>query len=308
MKAKLPRILVTGADGQVGHSLLTSLNGVGDILAADLKPMSLAVPFYQVDFADKSSVLALLEQTNPDIVVNPAAYTAVDRAESDQALAQAVNSTALELISGYCKSRQVPLIHFSTDYVFPGDGEHFRTEDEPTGPVNFYGLSKLGGEMAIKRAGCTSLIFRTSWVFSSHGQNFVKTMIRLGAEKEELKVVSDQIGAPTSARFLATMVRHVIDVGLVTGFESYQGTYHLCNSGETSWFEFAKEIFKMAEMTQRKLAVKKVYPIPTEAYPTPARRPKNSRLSCEKFKKSFGVMQLQPWQAALLEVIQEYRG
>lgn len=300
-----PKILVTGADGQVGNALLKRLKGIGDLVATDLMPLKIDANFYQMDFCSKNSILNVLEQVRPSIIVNPAAYTAVDKAETDQEKALLINAEAPKVLAGYCEQHRIPLIHFSTDYVFPGDGQKARSEEDPTGPLNFYGLSKLKGEQAILESGCDGLIFRTSWVFSAHGQNFVKTMLRLGEQREELKIVGDQIGAPTSAGFLAEMISRVIDLGLKEGFSKFRGLYHLCNEGETNWCEFANTIFEFGKKQGISLKIKNVFAIKTEEYPTPAVRPKNSRLNCSKFKTTYKISKLQSWKEALETVVQD---
>lgn len=303
MTASYPTILVTGANGQVGRALLKSLENVGKIIPADLGQLDPQIPVTKVDFASAESVLALMRHTNPDIVVNPAAYTAVDKAEKEHELCMHINAVAPGLIAAECSRRGIPLIHYSTDYVFSGLGNAPRDEQEPTGPLNFYGESKLQGERAIIEAGGNFVILRTSWVFSDHGQNFVKTMLKLGAEREELRIVEDQIGAPTSAQFLADQTKRVIKFGQLKGFNQASGLYHLCNSGETSWYEFAKEIFELAKIQGKKVAVKKIIPIKSVEYQTPAQRPINSRLNCSKYCVRFGVTELQSWKEALTEVM-----
>lgn len=300
-----PVILVTGADGQVGHALLKALDGLGHVVASTLagEPLSAPVSVVKADLSREADVVQLVREVNPSIIVNPAAHTAVDKAENEPALAYAINETAPRVLAREAKERGIPLVHYSTDYVFDGAGHLPRKEDAPTGPISVYGASKLAGEKAILESGAHGLIFRTSWVYSDHGHNFVKTMLKLGREREELKIVGDQIGAPTQAAMLAAMTRRVLDHGLAKSFASIAGVYHLCNGGETSWYGFAQEIFAQARALGVDLKVQRVTAIPTADYPTPARRPLNSRLDCGKFCQTFGLTSLPTWQQALSETL-----
>lgn len=285
--ASTPVILVTGTSGQVGHALLKTLG----------------LPAQQrVDFNDLSALARLVRELRPSIIVNPAAHTAVDKAESEEALAFKVNAEAPGVLAEEAKRLGSLLIHYSTDYVFDGSGAGPRKEDAKTGPLGVYGRSKLAGEDAIRAVGGDHVILRTSWVFSDHGNNFVKTMLRLGSEREELRIVGDQIGAPTSAAFLADMTAKIIAKVGRSSAADVSGLYHLACSGETSWHGFAEEIFRQARAAGMKLKVNRVESIPTEAYPTPARRPKNSRLDCSKFARTFDT-ELMTWQQALAPVI-----
>ena len=300
-----PVILVTGADGQVGHALLKALDGLGTVVASTLagEPLSSLVPVVKADLSRELDIVGLVREVNPTIIVNPAAHTAVDKAESEPTLAYAINELAPRILAREAKARGIPLVHYSTDYVFDGSGHLPRTEDAPTGPLSVYGASKLAGEKAIRESGAQGLIFRTSWVFGDHGNNFVKTMLKLGRDREELKIVADQIGAPSQAAMLARMTRRALDQGLAKGFGTLAGVYHLCNAGETSWYGFAEEIFAQARALGVDLKVQRVIPIPTADYPTPARRPLNSRLDCSKFCRTFGLPSLPTWQEALRETL-----
>ncbi len=294
------KILLTGADGQVGHELLKVLPTDYEVIPTTLSGGN---GFIQCDLSDIEKLRKLLSDVNPDIIVNPAAYTAVDKAEGDPTACFVLNKYVPREFAEYAAKKNIPLIHYSTDYVFDGSGNEPRNEEYPPAPKNVYGISKLAGEVAIELSGCHHLILRTSWVFSSHGHNFVKTMLKLGKDKEELSIVSDQIGAPTSARFLAEMTKIALDKGVKEGFDKISGTYHLCNSGETSWHGFATEIFKLAREKGVELKIKNVKPIPTSEYPTPAFRPLNSRLDCGKFKQTFAIGKFKAWSDALIEVI-----
>jgi dTDP-4-dehydrorhamnose reductase len=299
MTTKRPIFLVTGAGGQVGHALLKVLPELGDVVATDVGN---APNVRQVDFTDASALVDLVRAVKPSVIINPAAYTAVDKAEAEAELAHKINAVAPGVLAAEAKRLGVPLIHYSTDYVFDGSGSAPRREDASTGPLSVYGRSKLDGELAITASGANHVILRTSWVFSEHGHNFVKTMLKLGAEREELKIVADQIGAPTSAAFLADMTVTVIKQGMAAGFSAKSGTYHLACAGETSWHGFASEVFRQGRERGATLKVQRIEPIPTEAYPTPARRPKNSRLDCTKFERAFAVGR-PTWHQALSRVM-----
>ena len=301
------KLFVTGVGGQVGNSLVQTLRNIGEITSSDIDITMLTSPSIGLDLTDHGAIKKTLEEVKPSIIVNPAAFTSVDKAESQKELSKAINQEAVKIIAQYCFEHNVPLIHYSTDYVFPGHGTKPWVETDIPDPINFYGLSKLEGERAIQKSGCPYVILRTSWVFSDFGHNFVKTMLRLGETKSELKVVADQVGAPTSADFIAENTALVIQKGIEEGFESISGIYHLCNEGETSWYEFSKEIFYLAKLKGKRLALANVYPLSTSDYPTPAKRPLNSRLNCEKFKKTFNTGNLENWQAALNKVLEKLK-
>ncbi len=292
------KILLTGATGQVGWELVRTLLPLGDVIAVNRS---------QVDLADLSSIQAAVRQYKPDVIVNPAAYTAVDKAETEQAQAFLINAEAPGVLAEEARKINALLIHYSTDYVFDGNKDGLYTEDDLTNPANVYGQSKLAGEQAIQAAGCDYLILRTSWVYASRGNNFLKTIVRLAAEREELKIVSDQIGAPTWARLIAEVTAHVVTQGMVArkakGFTS--GVYHLSSSGETSWYGFARQIVDIIqEQDLMPLKNKAIHPIPTADYPLPAKRPTNSRLSCTRLEQQFGL-RLPTWDNALRLCMQE---
>ena len=300
-----PVILVTGVNGQVGHALVSALSRLGTVVAADMTPPDgLACDFHPVDFLDLDTVRALIRATQPQIVVNPAAYTAVDKAEAEEDRALRINAEAPGVLATEAARLGAAFIHYSTDYVFDGSGSQPRREDAETAPLSAYGRTKLAGERAVLAAHPAALIFRTSWVFSDHGHNFVKTMLRLGSEREQLKIVSDQIGAPTSAAFLAAETVRVLEVLAHSGLTApaLGGVYHLCCAGETSWHGFAGEIFRLARANGLALAVRDVQQVPTSDYPTPAQRPLNSRLDCDKFARTFAA-KLATWQECLAPVV-----
>jgi dTDP-4-dehydrorhamnose reductase len=291
-------ILLTGVGGQVGSHLEKKLARFGAVRAVDHDTL---------DLKDESAIRAFVRDLKPQIIVNPAAYTAVDKAESEAETAHLVNAVAPRVLAEEAKALGALLIHFSTDYVLPGHGTEPQGETAPTGPLNVYGKTKLAGEQGILASGAAATILRTSWVFSSHGANFVKTMLRLGAEKEELRVVADQVGAPTSASCLADATVKVIGTSLAQGREAATGLYHVACRGETSWHGFAVEIHRLAREAGLPVKTKVIHPIATEDYPTPAVRLKNSRFDLTKFSKTFRH-ELPTWQAELAQVIKELAG
>lgn len=301
--ANHPVILVTGVLGQVGHALLETLPALGTVVPVSRSESQPPLAHQRrIDFSDLDGLAKLIREVRPTVIVNPAAHTAVDKAESEEALSFKLNAEAPAVLATEAKRLGSLLIHYSTDYVFDGSGAQPRGEDAKTGPLGVYGRSKLAGEEAIRAVGGAHVILRTSWVFSDHGNNFVKTMLRLGREREELRVVGDQVGAPTSAAFLAEMTAKVVAQAQRTSAADVTGLYHLTCSGETSWHGFAEEIFRQARARGMQLKVSRVEAIASEAYPTPARRPHNSRLDCRKFARTFDV-DLMSWQTALTPVI-----
>lgn len=298
------KILIIGANGQVGHELNKQIDKnvhrvQATVRSPDEKSNLLALDLTQIDDID-----AVVENVSPEIIINAAAYTAVDKAETEQDLALAINSTAVQQLAKAAKKLGAVLIHYSTDYVFDGSGDQPRKEDEKANPVNFYGKSKWHGEEAIRKSGCTYLIFRTSWVYGVHGNNFVKTMLRLGEERKELSVVADQVGSPTSAAQIASATLQVInrvEKGQVSWQEAV-GTYHLAGTGFTNWAEFASEIFIKGSRYRDVFSEVKVKPIASTQYPTPARRPTNSRLDCSKFESKFDTV-LPRWSSELSKTV-----
>jgi dTDP-4-dehydrorhamnose reductase len=253
----------------------------------------------ELDLSDAAAIRSAIHNANPEIVINAAAYTAVDKAESEPEQARLVNAVAPGVIAEEVAKTNGWLIHYSTDYVFDGSGAKPWVETDPTGPLGIYGQTKLDGELAIAATGCQHVILRTSWVYAAEGRNFLHTMLRLGRERDQLKIVDDQIGAPTTAEALTEATLAVLS-RLDENASEAAGVYHLACAGETSWCGFAKAIF--AEFASRQKPPE-VLPIPTEAYPTPAKRPRNSRLDCGKFTRQFGF-QMPAWQDALHHVAQ----
>jgi len=283
------KILLTGSRGQVGWELARSLSTLGEVIALDSD---------RLDLTDVDAIRRTVAEIKPRIIVNPAAHTAVDKAESESDLAYAINATAPGILAEEAEKLGALLVHYSTDYVFDGSGETPWQEDAGKGPLNVYGASKLAGEQAIQANCQHHLIFRTSWVYGSRGANFLLTMRRLMRERPELKIVADQMGAPTWCRSLADATAQILaQVGAANrGADKPQpwGVYHMTNAGETSWHGFAQAIldFDAAETAARLL------PIPSSDYPTPAQRPLNSRLNNDKLDRVFGI-RLPDWREAL---------
>jgi dTDP-4-dehydrorhamnose reductase len=290
------RILLLGAGGQLGLQLKRVLTGK---LAGKAEFTALARA--ELDFTDAEAIRSAIRAATPEIVINAAAYTAVDKAESEPEQARLVNAVAPGVIAEELARITGWLIHYSTDYVFDGSGTEPWLETDATGPLGVYGQTKLDGELAIAATGCKHIVLRTSWVYAAEGRNFLHTMLRLGREREQLKVVADQIGAPTTAETLTEATEAVLQQLPANSEDATaSGVYHLACAGETSWCGFAQAIF--AEFASRQKPPE-VLPIPTEAYPTPARRPRNSRLNCNKFTRQFGF-QMPAWQSGLHQVAQ----
>jgi len=287
----LNRVLILGAQGQLGIELQKAFQDAGPVVALGREWCDLASP---------ETIRKAMAEVNPAIVLNAAAYTAVDRAESEPELAMRVNGDAPGVLAEEARKINALLVHYSTDYVFDGSKQAPWLEDDPVNPLNEYGQTKLAGERTIAEAGGRYLIFRTSWVYSPHGNNFLKTMLRLGRERDQLRVVNDQIGAPTTAASLARATRAVINAGVQ---DRDAGIYHMTCAGQTSWCGFAQEIFRRAQAPEGKIWPV-VTGIPDTEYPTPAKRPKNSVLSSAKLKARFGVA-LPLWQEALGETLIE---
>lgn len=292
-----PRVLIVGATGQVGLELQRSFAGTNPLVALGREGLDLGVP---------AQIREVLERVRPDVILNAAAYTAVDRAESERELAHAINGRAPRLLAEEAARTNALLVHYSTDYVFNGRKEEPWTEDDATGPLNVYGASKLAGEEAIRQVGGRYLIFRTSWVYGPQGKNFLFTMLRLARERHELTVVNDQVGAPTTSIELARATRSIVD-GVLAGKygdpAEWAGVYHMTCAGYTTWCGFAQTIFQRAGALLEGDRPR-VVPIPSRDFPTPARRPENSVLSNARLKERFGV-QLASWETALDEVIAE---
>ena len=294
----LPRILLTGKNGQVGFELQRALAPLGEVVA---------VGSADCDLADASAVRELVQRVRPQIIVNPAAYTAVDKAESERDQARAINAMAPGVLGEEAARLGATVVHYSTDYVYDGNKDGRYIESDPTGPRSVYGQTKLDGERALQAATPNHVIFRTSWVVGAHGSNFAKTMLRLAAEREELQVVADQFGAPTSAALIADVTAHVARQLLRDGSAGFPfGTYHLAADGETSWHAYARFVIGEAIRSGQSLKVtpEQVHPIPTTAFPTPAVRPPNSRLDTTHLRQSFGL-HLPHWQHGVLHILQQ---
>jgi dTDP-4-dehydrorhamnose reductase len=284
------RILVTGVSGQVGSALVARLGERA--YPVDRKILDLAQP------ADMPNVLSRLA---PDVIVNPAAYTAVDKAEEEPDLARVINTEAPGAMARWAASRGVPFIHLSTDYVFDGSGDKPWREDDETGPLSVYGETKLAGEKAVRSASGLHLVVRTSWIYASKGKNFVRTIARLAGESRELRIVADQVGTPTSAALIADALARMVEDGpktIADRFAAAQGLVHFAASGATSWHGFAVTILQGLRDRGARLVADRVIPIRTEDYPTKAVRPRNSRLDLTRFSRVFGTTPPQ-WEAAL---------
>jgi len=291
-------ILLLGANGQLGQELRRALAPLGTIVATT---RSGALPDGSAcevaDFDQPASLTALLDRVRPALVVNAAAYTAVDRAEDDREAAFRANAEAPGVLAHWCAQAGVPLVHYSTDYVFDGQGTRPYREDDATAPLGVYGASKLAGEQAIRAAGGRHLIFRTAWVYASHSANFLRTMLRVGAERDVLRVVADQVGTPTPAALIADVTAQALQHD-----GALSGTWHLTAKGETSWHGFAEAIFADAVATGVLPRAPNVEAISTAEYPTPAKRPAYSHLDVAKLEQDFGVT-LPHWQDGLKRVI-----
>lgn len=292
------KILLFGKNGQLGRALQQSLSSLGEVIALDRQsPIN-------GDFENLSGLSNTIRMIKPNIIVNAAAYTAVDKAESEQALAALINAEAPAILAKESALIDALLVHYSTDYVFDGSGVTRWEETDKPNPINFYGKTKLQGEEAIMTAGCHYLIFRTSWVYSAHGNNFVKTILRLSQEKDTLNIVHDQIGAPTSAELLANVTVQVLRT---MSTSKPCGLYHLSPSGETSWFTFAEYILNEAKKMKNRFKLQHLNPITSQAYQTPAPRPLNSRLNTQKISRDFSI-ELEPWQLGVAKVVKEILG
>jgi dTDP-4-dehydrorhamnose reductase len=291
-----PTILLIGANGQVGWELQRTLAPLGRVIAASLD----GADGPAVDLADPRSLSRVVHDSEPDAVVNAAAYTAVDKAESERELAHKINAEAPGMLGGLLRGRGVPIVHYSTDFVFSGEGTRPYREDDPTGPLSVYGETKLDGEHALMDSGADAIIFRTSWVYGVRGQNFLLTMLRLFREKDELRVVNDQIGGPTWARMLAEVTAQVLHRVLVgdLAVERAKGLYHVTAAGETSWYDFAGAILKASGASCDLL------PIPSSEYRSPAHRPAYSVLDNTKLWETFGLA-LPDWQTSLHQCLRD---
>ncbi len=298
-------ILLTGVTGQVGAELLPLLQAAGEVVAPTRA---------ELDLADLQAVRAFVQRVQPRWIVNPAAYTAVDKAESEPETAFTLNRDLPRVLGEEGARLGAPVLHFSTDYVFAGDGDRPWRENDPTGPLGVYGASKLAGEQALAATGAAHLIFRTSWVYGAHGKNFLLSILRFARERPELRIVADQHGAPTWSRDLARLVAHTLarcdaqaaekQTTVEEAVRAVSGVYHACDAGFTTWFGFAEEFVRLAQQAEPETAFAKLVPIPTAEYPTPARRPQNSRLDCGKLAERL-AFRMPAWQDSLAAVMHE---
>ena len=291
------KILLLGANGQVGHELTRSLRPLGEIVATTRSGVLNGVGCEMANFDQPDSLPALIDRVSPDIVVNAAAYTAVDRAEDEPDAAFRINAESPGRLAEACAGSGALLLHYSTDYVFDGESDQAYREEDATGPLGVYGRTKLAGEQAIRGSGCRHLIFRTAWVYGTYGANFMRTMLRLGSERDELRVVADQRGTPTPARLISDISAEVLQ-----GDPGRSGVWHLTATGETSWHGFAEEIFRQAAERGLVDRTPDVVPIATSEYPTRAKRPRYSCLDTTRLGEEFGV-RLPDWKQALTQVL-----
>ena len=292
------KILLLGKNGQVGWELQRSLAPLGEVISLDRNGLNQ----WCGDLSKPEQIYQTIVDIAPNVVVNASAYTVVDLAETEQDMANLINYVAVGKIAEACAQIKALLVHYSTDYVFDGEGISKFNETDALKPLNVYGQTKALGEQAIQNAQCNYLIFRTSWVFAQKGKNFLKTMLALSQQREELSIIDDQIGAPTSAELIADVSAHAIVQTLRD--QTKIGIYHLVASGETSWFEYANYIFEQAKNLGVNLAIQQVNPIPTAAYPTPAKRPHNSRLNNQKIQHAFQIY-LPDWKVHVQRTVVE---
>mgnify|MGYP001244550046 CR=1 FL=1 len=292
------KILLLGKNGQVGWELQRALAPLGAMVALDRA----GADGLRGDLEDLDGLARTVRKLAPDVIVNAAAYTAVDKAETDVARAQCINAEAPGVLAAAAAEVGALLVHYSTDYVFDGSGDRPWREDSPTGPLSVYGRTKLAGEAAIRASGCRHLIFRTSWVHAARGGNFARTMLRLAAERERLTVIADQIGAPTGADLIADVSAHAIRASLAAPERC--GTYHLVADGETSWHGYARFVIETARELGVALKVEEIAPIATRDYPTAAARPLNSRLDTQRLRSAFGL-HLPDWRDGVARMLRE---
>lgn len=289
------KILVTGTSGQVGGELMRTLAGLGELIAPRRAEM---------DLEHAPSIRGFVRELKPDWIVNPAAYTAVDRAESETHLAHCINAEAPRVLGEEAARLGIPVVHFSTDYVFPGTGTTpWRETDHPQ-PLGTYGATKLEGERALAGSGAAHVVLRTSWVYGATGKNFLRTILKAAAERPELRIVGDQHGAPTTSGDLARLTAEILRQCQNGIPEEKQGVYHAVNSGETTWFGFAEAMVAAAKEREPQKTWAKLTSIHTAEYPTPAKRPENSRLNCERLAQNFGYT-MPSWQDGLRAVMEE---
>jgi dTDP-4-dehydrorhamnose reductase len=294
------KILLFGSNGQVGWELQRALAPLGELTPLDFD----STGPWRADFADPESLADTVRALRPEVIVNAAAHTAVDRAESEPALARKLNAEAPAVLAREAAAGGAWLVHYSTDYVFDGSGDAPRAEDAPTGPLNVYGTTKLEGEQAIRASGARHLLFRTSWVYGTRGGNFARTMLRLARDRDRLAVIDDQIGAPTGAELLADVTAHAIRA--VVRDAAPGGTYHLVAGGETSWHGYACRVIEAARAAGApvKVSADAIVAVPSSEFATAAQRPKNSRLDTTLLRRTF-ALDLPPWQAGVDRMLAE---
>ncbi|WP_180059648.1 dTDP-4-dehydrorhamnose reductase [Acinetobacter sp. YH12128] len=298
------KILLLGKNGQVAWELQRALQPLGHVIALD---RSVNEDGFCGDVANFSAIEDALTQIQPNIIVNATAYTAVDKAESEKELADLINHKAVAHLAQLCQQQNILLVHYSTDYVFEGTGIAPWTEDAPKQPVNHYGQTKLDGEYALEKSQARFINFRTCWVYGAHGNNFIKTMLKLAQTKEELSIIQDQVGVPTGAALIADVTAQALRYYTLQPTNLQQqlhGHYHLAPAGETTWYDYANYIFEQARQCGVVLAIQKVNSIATSAYPTPARRPLNSRLNTQKLQQAF-KLHMPEWKQGVAQVINE---
>jgi dTDP-4-dehydrorhamnose reductase len=293
------KILLFGKNGQVGWELQRSLAPLGELVAVDFDSQDFCGDFTRLD-----GIAQTVRIVSPDVIVNAAAHTAVDKAEGEPERVHVINALAPATLAREAGKLGAWLVHYSTDYVFDGSGSKPRVETDPTGPLNVYGQTKLEAENAILESGCHHLIFRTSWVFAALGGNFAKTMLRLAQERDRLTIIDDQIGAPTGADLLADVTAHTLRAAVKQ--PDVSGLYHLVAAGETSWYGYARFVLNCARESglRLKVAPENILPVPTSAFPSPATRPKNSRLDTEKLRSTFDLS-LPSWQTGVARMLTE---
>lgn len=293
------KILLFGCDGQVGWELQRSLAVLGELVALDFDSKSLSA-----DFSRPDTLAETVRSVRPDVIVNAAAHTAVDKAESEPALVRTINAEAPALLAREAAKSNAWLVHYSTDYVFDGSGDQPRNEDDPTRPLSVYGRTKLEGEQQVRASGCRHLILRTSWVYSARGSNFARTMLKLASEREQLSVVADQVGAPTGADLLADVTAHTLRRAMSE--PDLAGTYHAVAAGETTWHGYAQLVIEWARAQglSVRVAADRIAAVPSTAFPTAAPRPLNSRLCTHHLQRTFGLT-MPHWQLGVLRMLAE---
>lgn len=292
------KVLLLGKNGQVGWELQRSLATLGEVISLDRG----AVDGICGDLLNSEALRATIRRIAPDVIVNAAAYTLVDKAESEKEVAMQVNALAVEILAEEAFRNGSWLVHYSTDYVFDGAGSTAWCEDDTVAPINHYGVTKAAGERAIISSGCKYLIFRTSWVYGTRGNNFARSMLRLGSERSELNVIADQIGAPTGAELIADST--VVALRQALSSPELAGIYHLAAAGTASWYDFATLVIDLGRANGNPMMVQTINPIPTSQYPTPARRPLNSRLDTEKLRETFSI-HLPDWRSGVTRMLKE---